>query len=185
MGKTKARAAACLLTGAAAIGSLGAFVPAASAAPGQTAKGLTITLDFSANPSTTLEPPSPPFAPLTIPANCPFDTGAVFTVTGNAVGHGVTNNNGAWFGQTIEGAATLADGDASPIYAGHLTGWTGFGTNMNQSDATGQIETGLTLDFEGVSTTDPSNTLDVHIDWQGTQNNNGTVTAMLEHFTCS
>jgi hypothetical protein len=153
----------------------------AEAAPGQTAHGISMSLDFSSNPNTTLEPPQPPFAPLAFPANCPIDANAVFTITGNAVQHGVTNKNGGWFGETIEGSAILADGNAS--YTGHFTGWTGFGTNQNSQDATGQLETGLTADFHGVSTT--GQTVSVHVAWHGTENNNGNITVLDESLACS
>ena len=156
----------------------------AAAAPSQTAHGITLQLDFSSNPMTTLEPP-PPLPPLSIPSSCPFTASAVFTITGNAVAHQSGNNNGFWAGATVEGAASLADGTASP-YVGHLTAWTGFGTNVSVADAAanvpGQAEVGLTLDFKGMNAA--NRTLSVHIDWHGTMNNSGTVTAVTSHVTC-
>ena len=166
-----AGAAAILAGGAGALVSTG--VAWASAGP---AHGITITLDFSSNPSSTLNPVVGP--PLTIPGTCPFDAAAVFTVTGNAVEHGVGNKNGDWGGGTVEGAATLAEGDGAPAYAGQVTAWFGGGNN-----ATGQAEEGETFHFHGTSTSDGSS-LDVYVSYHGTMNDNGSITSFAESVIC-
>lgn len=161
--------AAALLVGA-------TFVPTAEAwAAAGTAHGITVTLDFSSNPATSLNPVVGP--PLTIPASCPFDYTTIFTVTGNGVYHQTSiPSGGDWGGQTVNGSATLNDGALQ--YVGQATGWGGGGNN-----ATGQGEEGETFHFHGTSATDGS-ALDVSIDYHGTLNDAGNLTNFSEDVSC-
>jgi hypothetical protein len=189
--RTRSAVVGLVTSAALAIAGGAAFVAApASAAPGQTLKGATITLyvgpDPTPNDPTTgsVQPPVGP--PLSVPGTCPFDINAVFTITGNAVSHSTGNNNGFWMGETINGAATLTDpGNAAfdAPYTGQATGWTGFGTNQSLNDTTGQAETGQTFHFHGTNTLGQK--LDVKIDWHFTENNSGTITAVKVVFSCS
>ena len=116
---------------------------------------------------------------LTIPGNCPFDDNAVFTITGNSQEHGTSNHDGNadWGGITAEGTATLTDGDS--FWSGQATFWGGGGNN-----STGQGEEGETFHFNGASVPGGA-TLDVHVSYHATFNNNGTVTNMHESVVCT
>jgi hypothetical protein len=160
---------------------VGAFATTASASTVFKGHGVTIPLDFSTNPMTTLEPPAP-LAPLDLTA-CPFDTTAVFSVTGNVTEHSTENNNGGWGGATLTGIATLTT--ATAVYQGHLAGWTGGGTNIGPTDTSGQSEAGLEMTFHGVNVANSSQTLTVQIGWHYTANNAGTPTAMNESVNCT
>jgi hypothetical protein len=119
-----------------------------------------------------------PFAPPTLPSNCPFDLNGVFVLTGNGVSYGTGNKNGDWGGGTATGAAVLMEAD-TVIYTGHATAWFGGGNN-----ARGQQEIAETFTFNGTSATDGSS-LSFHINWQATQNANGTITAVTNNVSCS
>ena len=161
---------------AALIGATCLSAPTAWAASLGHNQGGTITVDFSTNPMTTLNPPVGP--PLTIPFTCPFGYNAVFAVTGNSQFHETFSpSGGGWGGDTANGAAVLTDG--SNQWVGQATGWSGGGSN-----ATGQGEEGETFHFHGTSTSDGSS-LDVKISYHATLNDAGTLTNFSENFTCS
>ena len=123
---------------------------------------------------------NPFFGPaLTIPPNCPFGGDATISITGNFQQHGTSNHDGNadWGGQTGEGIATLTDGDS--VWSGQATFWGGGGNN-----STGQGEEGETFHFNGVSVPGGA-TLDVHVSYHATINNNGTVTNMNESVVCT
>lgn len=177
----KAGAAATLICGLAAMGLAGpAFASAQTQPQTQTFHNYTFTLDFSTNPNTTLEPAFMP--PLEFPQNCPFDSSAVFTITGNAVVHQTGNNNGFWLSETGNGPATLTN-EGAMIYSGRVTAWGGLGTNQGPTDSTGQAEEGTTFHFHGTNSSGGS--LDVSIDYHVTLNNAGTMTSSSEDMTCS
>jgi hypothetical protein len=119
-------------------------------------------------------------SPVGLPANCPFangDANFVF-LDGNTVQHGTSNANGDWGGQTAEGTAVFSEG-TTPLYQGHLTIWGGGGNN-----ASGQTETGFTLNFSG---TGACGSLSIHANAHMTTNNAGTPTANVTNVsvTCS
>jgi hypothetical protein len=119
-------------------------------------------------------------SPTGLPANCPFANGdANLTyLSGNAVQHGTSNNNGDWGGETSEGTAVFSEG-SEPLYQGHLTEWDGGGNN-----AKAQTEFGETLTFHG---TGDGGTLDLQVTFHGTTNASGTPTANVQNvsITCS
>lgn len=174
----------------------------AGAVPGQTGHPFTLTLYFGYNPTPndqttgTLEPvlaEGPPGSVIDVPVGpplptgtCPFDSNAVFTITGNAVGHGVGNNNGFWGGDTIEGTTTVTDPGNESFdgpYTGQATGWQGSGTNTGPNDvAPQQGELGETFHFHG---TNGSQSLDVKVSYHGTRNNNGTIVNLSSSVVCS
>jgi hypothetical protein len=182
-------AAAGALTGAVGVGLLAAPV---GAAPGQTAKGVTVTAYVGTDPtpgptSFSLQPPAFTGITVPVPGNCPFDANAFITITGNAVGHGTINKNGDWGGNTIEGTAVLTDpgNDAfTGPFNGHATGWGGGGQNSNPGGPPlNQGETGQTFTFNG--TDGSGNALTVTFDWHFTQNNLGQLQPPTIIFTCS
>ena len=172
--------AACLAAGALTVGSLALLSPSASASPSNGVTSGAMHCDPS-DPLCGINPvitgPPPPF--VTIPANCPsflsVDTWTLDFVSGNAVGHGTTNKNGDWGGQTAEGQAVLTTSDGIVQYAGHLTEWGGGGNNSG-----GQSTGGFTLSFNGSGI---AGNLTIHVSQGATTNNSGTPTGSHRNVT--
>lgn len=118
--------------------------------------------------------------PAGLPATCPFSNGDANLVfqSGTVVGHDTSNKNGDWGGMTAQGDAIFYEG-TTPLYEGHLTIWGGGGNN-----AQAQTEGGLTLNFNG---TGDSGSLQIHVNFHSTTNNQGTPTANVANasVTCS
>ena len=151
--------------------------------------GVTVAFDFGASGvpqafNLNAGPPLAPFDP--VAAGCPFDSGAAFLVTGNAVLHETTNNNGGWGGGTATGQAILQTSGGTTLYSGQATVWLGGGGNTTVPGAIGQAEEGETFHFHGkaVDPRNPVQFLDVSLDYHVTVNNNGTVTKQSEDLSC-
>lgn len=104
-----------------------------------------------------------------------------FSGTGNVVTHLTVNNAGdAWFTTTTEGTVTL-----QTLWNGSWASWTGhvqewFGDEDNKQNSVQHA----TVNFNGVSTTDPSKTLTMHGAFTSTINANGVQVVNNFTITC-
>ena len=182
--RTSAFRLACLAAATIAFSGVAVLAPVASAAPGGGATNGTSHCD----PSTSACPmnlnpafggPPPPFVMIvgTCPAVLLSDNWLLNFVSGSAVFHGTTNNNGSWGGFTAQGQAQLTSSDGTVQYAGHLTEWGGGGNN-----AGGQNEGGFTEDFTG---TGIAGNLAIHANGHMTMNNAGILTASVRNATAT
>jgi len=148
-----------IVAGALAAAGLYSTTPAFAAAQTGTWTGSAAGMTFDIGQS-----------PIGLPQSCSFpnaDANFLF-LSGNAVFHGTTNNNGDWGGGTMEGTAVLYE-DTTAIAQGHLSVWEGGGTNVQ-----GQNEGGLTVDFHGDG---PGGTVQIHVSGHMTVNAQGQPTA--------
>jgi hypothetical protein len=123
----------------------------------------------------------PPFVTVT---NCPSfilsGDWLLNFVSGNAVSHFTSNNNGDWGGATAEGQAVLSKvSDGTAQYSGHLQVWGGGGNNPGN-----QTMNGFTVNFQGSGT---AGSILIHANMHVTTNNTGTTTANVASgsLTCS
>jgi hypothetical protein len=113
---------------------------------------------------------------------------AIVSNDGNGVSHGTLNKNGGWGGNTFTGPATMfslnPDGSLGAAqYVGHVTEWDGGG--QNSLSGLNQTEGGITLNFQGTSVANPSQTLLLHFNMHMTTNNSGTPTATIVNGSCT
>jgi len=129
--------------------------------------------------------------PPDLTSNCPVSLPLAFIpTTGNAVQHLTVNGAGdGWFTTTFAGDTQLFEGvvidnngDVAPVgnqlYSGHLTTW--FGSEDNNKNSVLHA----TLSFHGTST-DGSQSLSLHAQFDVTVNANGSVTATPTTVSCS
>lgn len=117
-----------------------------------------------------------------IPVTCVGPGTTSYVGTGNWVQHLTVNNAGDfWFTETTEGQVTLwtttLDGQRTS-WTGHVQEW--FGDEDNNQNSVQHA----TFNFQGVSTTDPSKTLDIHAAFTATTNANGVLTVNNQTVTC-
>jgi hypothetical protein len=113
---------------------------------------------------------------------------AIVSDDGHGVSHGTLNNNGGWGGSTFTGPATMyslnQDGSLGAAqYVGRVTEWDGGG--QNTLSGLNQTEGGITLTFQGISVSNPSQTLHLHFNAHMTTNNSGTPTATVDNGSCT
>ncbi|WP_426997842.1 hypothetical protein [Pseudarthrobacter sp. N5] len=116
-----------------------------------------------------------------IPVSCDGPGVTSYSGTGNAVFHLNINNAGdSWFTTTTEGTVTLQTqwNGSWTTWTGHVQEW--FGAEDNNKNSVQHA----TFNFNGTSTTDPSQTLTMHAAFTATTNANGVLVVNNETVTC-
>ena len=185
MRRARLLSASFVTAGLLSMGSLALYSTAAYAAPGNGAQHVTQHCTDVTDPACGINPvvtgPAPPF--VNVSSNCPsFVASSAWElnlVSGSAVFHFTSNNNGDWGGGTMQGQAVLSTPDGTAQYSGHVTQWFGQGNNSG-----GQTEQGFTLSFNGSG---PAGKISIHANGHTTTNNAGTTTSNFNNgtVTCS
>lgn len=117
-----------------------------------------------------------------VPGTCDSEAGfTTFVGTGNTVQHLTVNNAGdGWFTTTTEGTVTLTTvwHGSLGTWIGHLQEW--FGSADNNQNGVQHA----TFNFQGVSTSNSANTIDIHAAFTTTTNANGVVTVNNLTISC-
>ncbi|HEY8684179.1 MAG TPA: hypothetical protein VIO57_01085 [Chloroflexota bacterium] len=116
----------------------------------------------------------------TVPVTC---AGAMTGVTaanatGNGVGHQTGNANGFWDTSTFTGDGTITISPPGTTYQGHIQEWDGFEGNKQN------FVVHETFNFQGTNVADPTQSLNMHVNFDRTTNADGTVTAFHADVSC-
>ncbi|WP_415853403.1 hypothetical protein [Sinomonas sp. G460-2] len=116
-----------------------------------------------------------------IPVTCDGPGTTPFSGPGNVVAHLTVNNAGdSWFTTTEEGSVTLKTlwGGSWSTWAGHIQLW--FGSEDNNQNSVQHA----TVNFNGVSISDPSKSLTMHAAFTATVNANGVLVVNNQTVSC-